>query len=130
MKLCFKNYFAFACPAGFEPATYSLEGCCSIQLSYGHLIFLFCLQLRSPPIWRIYLPQGAKRLVAGSYGHLIFLFCLQLRSPPIWRIYLPQGAKRLVAGSYLPHRSFSKNGWILDKQKLPNIGNKYNITKK
>jgi hypothetical protein len=22
-------------PAGFEPATYSLEGCCSIQLSYG-----------------------------------------------------------------------------------------------
>ena len=24
-----------ASPAGFEPATYSLEGCCSIQLSYG-----------------------------------------------------------------------------------------------
>ena len=22
-------------PAGLEPATYSLEGCCSIQLSYG-----------------------------------------------------------------------------------------------
>ena len=22
-----------ACPAGFEPATHSLEGCCSIQLS-------------------------------------------------------------------------------------------------
>ena len=22
-------------PAGFEPATHSLEGCCSIQLSYG-----------------------------------------------------------------------------------------------
>ncbi len=24
-----------ASPAGFEPATSSLEGCCSIQLSYG-----------------------------------------------------------------------------------------------
>ena len=22
-------------PVGFEPATHSLEGCCSIQLSYG-----------------------------------------------------------------------------------------------
>jgi len=22
-----------ACPVGFEPTTYSLEGCCSIQLS-------------------------------------------------------------------------------------------------
>lgn len=26
-----------ACPAGFEPATYCLEGNCSIQLSHGHL---------------------------------------------------------------------------------------------
>ena len=25
-----------ACPAGFEPATLSLEGSCSVQLSYGH----------------------------------------------------------------------------------------------
>ena len=24
-----------ATPAGFEPATHSLEGCCSIRLSYG-----------------------------------------------------------------------------------------------
>jgi hypothetical protein len=26
---------SLATPAGFEPATNSLEGCCSIQLSYG-----------------------------------------------------------------------------------------------
>jgi hypothetical protein len=25
-----------ACPEGIEPPTHSLEGCCSIQLSYGH----------------------------------------------------------------------------------------------
>jgi hypothetical protein len=26
-------------PAGFEPATHSLEGCCSIHLSYGRLLY-------------------------------------------------------------------------------------------
>ncbi len=26
-------------PLGFEPKTHSLEGCCSIQLSYGTIIF-------------------------------------------------------------------------------------------
>ena len=25
----------FVIPLGFEPKTHSLEGCCSIQLSYG-----------------------------------------------------------------------------------------------
>ena len=25
-------------PAGFEPTTHSLEGCCSIQLSYGTIV--------------------------------------------------------------------------------------------
>ena len=27
----------FVIPPGFEPGTHSLEGCCSIQLSYGTL---------------------------------------------------------------------------------------------
>ena len=26
-------------PAGFEPTTHSLEGCCSIQLSYGTITY-------------------------------------------------------------------------------------------
>ena len=26
---------SFVIPPGFEPGTHSLEGCCSIQLSYG-----------------------------------------------------------------------------------------------
>ena len=28
-----------ACPEGLEPPTYSLEGCCSIQLSYGQIFW-------------------------------------------------------------------------------------------
>ena len=31
-------YQQLARPAGFEPATHSLEGCCSIQLNYGRKI--------------------------------------------------------------------------------------------
>lgn len=27
-----------ACPEGIEPPTHSLEGCCSIQLSYGQTL--------------------------------------------------------------------------------------------
>ena len=30
---CFQS--SFVIPSGFEPETHSLEGCCSIQLSYG-----------------------------------------------------------------------------------------------
>ena len=42
----------FVIPAGFQPTTHSLEGCCSIQLSYGtilkhlHLCYTsYCLSL-------------------------------------------------------------------------------------
>ena len=43
-------------PAGFEPATHSLEGCCSIQLSYGRSslvhskprTMLFCRAIGAP----------------------------------------------------------------------------------
>ena len=28
-------------PLGFEPKTHSLEGCCSIQLSYGTIVVAF-----------------------------------------------------------------------------------------
>ena len=30
---------ALVIPAGFEPTTHSLEGCCSIQLSYETIVF-------------------------------------------------------------------------------------------
>lgn len=32
-----KNIEEVVRPAGFEPATYGLEGCCSIQLSYERI---------------------------------------------------------------------------------------------
>ncbi len=34
-------------PPGFEPGTHSLEGCCSIQLSYGTIIIIkFCAKVQ------------------------------------------------------------------------------------
>jgi hypothetical protein len=30
-------FVSAVCPAGIEPATYRLEGGCSIRLSYGHV---------------------------------------------------------------------------------------------
>ena len=30
-----RRFFFLVIPSGFEPETHSLEGCCSIQLSYG-----------------------------------------------------------------------------------------------
>ena len=32
----------FVIPSGFEPETHSLEGCCSIQLSYGTGLYWGC----------------------------------------------------------------------------------------
>ena len=34
----FALFSALVIPAGFEPTTHSLEGCCSIQLSYGTIV--------------------------------------------------------------------------------------------
>ena len=43
-----------ACPTGIEPVTYSLEGCCSIQLSYGQKK-VRALQMKMPKtrLWQI-----------------------------------------------------------------------------
>ncbi len=35
------SHTAFVTPKGFEPLTFALEGRCSIQLSYGAIIFYF-----------------------------------------------------------------------------------------
>ena len=35
LRVAFLLRIALVIPAGFEPTTHSLEGCCSIQLSYG-----------------------------------------------------------------------------------------------
>ena len=40
--------------AGFEPATHSLEGCCSIQLSYPTLLFSGCKSTAILRIKKIY----------------------------------------------------------------------------
>ena len=34
-RIDIQGIFCFVIPLGFEPKTHSLEGCCSIQLSYG-----------------------------------------------------------------------------------------------
>ncbi len=33
-------------PPGFEPGTHSLEGCCSIQLSYETIVFWRCKNIK------------------------------------------------------------------------------------
>ena len=38
----FRQALFLVIPLGFEPKTHSLEGCCSIQLSYGTDPFAFC----------------------------------------------------------------------------------------
>ena len=37
-----RGIFGFVTPLGFEPKTHSLEGCCSIQLSYGAPLVCGC----------------------------------------------------------------------------------------
>ena len=40
-RVAFLLRSALVIPAGFEPTTHSLEGCCSIQLSYGTIRIAF-----------------------------------------------------------------------------------------
>ena len=39
LRVAFLLRIALVIPAGFEPTTHSLEGCCSIQLSYGTILW-------------------------------------------------------------------------------------------
>ena len=55
MQIVFYNYGKacesegiFVIPIGFEPMTHSLEGCCSIQLSYGTCKFWI---IDLPDVW-------------------------------------------------------------------------------
>ena len=41
-------FSSFVIPAGFEPTTHSLEGCCSIQLSYGTILNIAHRPLKRP----------------------------------------------------------------------------------
>ena len=45
--MAFLLRIALVIPAGFEPTTHSLEGCCSIQLSYGTIV----LSISYWPTW-------------------------------------------------------------------------------
>jgi hypothetical protein len=47
-----------ACPEGIEPPTHSLEGCCSIQLSYG--------QLKNPDVRVHKITQAITKIIANK----------------------------------------------------------------
>ena len=43
--------FAFVIRLGFEPKTHSLEGCCSIQLSYRTILRILPAKKAAPANW-------------------------------------------------------------------------------
>ena len=56
----------FVIPSGFEPETHSLEGCCSIQLSYGTILngsakLVFFSQIYNYAFFAIFHPIRATR---------------------------------------------------------------------
>ena len=77
-------------PAGFEPATYCLEGSCSIQMSYDLLNSQRSLQIwymytigvkKSQPIMQTYLGLQHERTKAALSSSL--LLCVHLRQNPV-----------------------------------------------
>ena len=61
-----------ACLTGVEPVTHSLEGCCSIQLSYRHRLYYFLQQT--------YLNQTASKFAFVGVARLeLATFCTQNR---------------------------------------------------
>ena len=57
-------------PAGLEPATHSLEGCCSIHLSYGRVLLDNNLDDSELPATRVVsgvVPEGCERPKYGAW---------------------------------------------------------------
>ena len=58
--------FLFVTRLGFEPKTHSLEGCCSIQLSYQAITFCGCKGTTFFLAWVDFLQKNANRQLNSS----------------------------------------------------------------
>ena len=82
-------------PSGFEPETHSLEGCCSIQLSYGTINHLY--------------NDGAKVTLFCDIHKffLLFLFKMYFRMPVVGQNGASSVLERIVMTSSGPPTSFT-----------------------